>query len=176
MKLTCPSCGAIHSIDAWENDAKARQCLKLAGELPQEVSRRVIAYLALFRPAGGRGLGWGKALRLLAGLRDEVGSAHIQWKNQVARPNDARHWAEGMDRLNQQLPKELPLTSHGYLKSIVYRIADDADRKSEVSHNQAERSGAVQAGREATTDGAEPIDVDWMRSVRARNRRKSSDG
>ncbi|MFH1984140.1 MAG: hypothetical protein ABIL58_20055 [Pseudomonadota bacterium] len=166
MKLTCPSCGAIHSIDAWENDAKARQCLRLVAELPQEVSRRSIAYMAMFRPLGGRGLGWDKALRLLTSLKDEVSAAHIQWKRQVSRPNDPRHWAGAMEKVTQQPPKDLPLTSHGYLKAIAYQLADEADRRSEVYHNKAERTGTLQAQREATTDGAEPIDPDWMRQVR----------
>ena len=145
MKLTCPSCGAVHSAEAWANDAQARQCILIVAELPSEVSRRAVGYLSLFRPMSGRGLVWSKALRLLSELKTLVSQAHIQWDKKPARPNLSMAWGEAMERVIQVPPKRLPLKSHGYLTAIAYEIADEMDRSNEVKRNAAERTGnAVQ--------------------------------
>jgi hypothetical protein len=148
VKLICPSCGAVHSAEAWSNDAQARQCLLIVAELPTEVSRRAVAYLSLFRPLSGRGLQWGKALRLLSELRALVIDAQIQWDRKPARPNSAHAWGQAMEQLIQRPPKRLPLTSHGYLHAIAYDVADDTDRASEVRHNAAERAGQAERQEE----------------------------
>ncbi len=117
MRLICPSCGAIHSAESLANDAEARQCLLIVAELPVDIARRALPYLALFRPSGGkRGLIWSKALRLLHELQQMVVDSYIQWDRQPARPNSAQAWAQALERLLQRPPSRLPLTSHGYLK------------------------------------------------------------
>lgn len=148
MKLTCPSCGALHSAEAWVNDAQARQCLLLVAELPADVGRRALPYLALFRnPGSGRALTWGKALRLLGELRTLVSEHYIQWDRSPARPNNAAAWAEAMEQMVQRPPRRLPLTSHGYLRKIAYDLADEKDRAAEVKRNRAERAGTARPRR-----------------------------
>lgn len=146
MKLICPSCGAVHSVEAWKNDAIARQCLKLAGEMQHEISRGCFAYLALFR-SDGRSLQWKKVLRLLFELKELTTVSHIQWKNQVARPNSAYAWGLALDRVTENPPKGLPLKSHGYLRAIAYEIADEMDRKAEVNRNKKERESSSASKR-----------------------------
>ena len=140
MKLICPSCGAVHSAEAWQNDPIARQCLLLACEMPHDVGSRCFAYLSLFRPEG-RSLQWKKVLRLLSELKELSGMSHIQWDKKVARPNSANAWGMAMERVIECPPRRLPLKSHGYLRAIAYEIADDIDRKKEVKKNQEERTG-----------------------------------
>lgn len=114
------------------NDVDARQCLKIVGELPSEVSRRVLPYLALFRPQTlNRSLPWPKALRLLAELQAELAKPTIQWHNKVARPNTARAWAEAIEQIVQHPPQRLPLKNHHYLRAVAYQIADEIDRQAE---------------------------------------------
>ena len=144
MKTVCPSCGAIHSADALFQDAEARQCMKVMSELPAGVGRSVLGYLALFRPGSGKVLQWRKALRLLSELKDLVGAPHIQRGQNVARPNRSEFWRDGLERIVSNPPGRLPLKSHGYLHSIVYDVANDADRKTEVSRNKDERKGNVE--------------------------------
>ena len=144
MRLICPSCGACHSAESWQNDPQARQCLKIIGELPHAVSIRCLSYLSLFRPAGGRGLPWAKALRLLSEIADHISQSHIQWDGKVARPNSPMAWATAMERIAERPPKSLPLKSHGYLRSIAYEVADEVDRGAEVRRNKTERSGQYQ--------------------------------
>jgi hypothetical protein len=142
MRLICPSCGAIHSAEAWVNDADARQCLLIVAELPAEVGRRALPYLAMFRPSGsGRALTWSKALRLLAELKQVVSESFIYWDRCPERPNSAGAWAGALEQIVQRPPKQLPLTSHGYLRKIAYDIADQADKAAEVRRNKAERCG-----------------------------------
>lgn len=153
MRLICPSCGAVHSAEAWTNDADARQCLLIVAELPAEVARRALPYLSLFRPEGTkRSLAWGKTLRLLHELRQLVIRVHVQWDGKVARPNSAIVWAQALEQIIQRPPKRLPLKSHGYLHSIAYDLADEADRRAEVKRNAIERAGTVGAGPRACPD------------------------
>ena len=147
MKLICPSCGAVHSIDAWRNDAVIRQCLKLTGTFPYDINSRCFAYLALFRPRE-KSLQWKKILRLLSELAVLTGHAHIQWQKKPARPSSASVWGKAMEQICENPPKRLPLKSHGYLQAIAYDIADDMDRQDETKRNQAERSGSFQGDRE----------------------------
>jgi hypothetical protein len=164
LKLVCPSCGAACAAEAWTNDGEARQALRIVAELPESVSRRAIAYLALFRPMSGRGLKWSTALRHLAELDRIVRESHVQWDANPARPNDSRFWGQAMDRLVELPPKKLPLKSHGYLRAMVYDIADDADRQAEQRRNAAEASGV--GTRRSAGEGFTPLDPAEMRRIR----------
>ncbi len=147
MKLTCPSCGAVHSAEAWGNDAQARQCLKTVAEMPREVSARALAYLALFRPQSGRGLSWSKALRLLSSLQDLVARPYVQWDRKPARPNSARAWGQAMEQIIGHPPRRLPLKNHNYLRAIAWEFADQMDRDTERRKIEAERTGRLMADR-----------------------------
>lgn len=140
MRLVCPSCGALHSAEAWTADGQARQCLKIVAELPESVSRRVLAYLALFRPTA-RGLKWSKALRLLAELQQLVREPHIGWEQKPARANDPAAWVQALDQVVENPPKRLPLKTHGYLRAIAYERADELDRAAERRRIVAEQTG-----------------------------------
>jgi len=150
MKLICPSCGAVHSASAWRNDTVIRQCLKLTGDMPYDISSRVFTYLALFRPQA-KSLQWKKVLRLLTELKDLTSQSHIQWQKRPPRPSSASIWGLAMEQICENPPKRLPLKSHGYLQAIAYAVADDMDRRAETKRNQAERRGSYpyQGEREA---------------------------
>ena len=164
MKLICPSCGSVASAETWSNDADARQCLRLVAEMPESVSRRAIAYLALFRPMTGKGLRWSTALKLLAELDRMVKDPFISWEGRPARKNDVRAWAQAMDRMVEHPPKKLPLKSNGYLRATAYDFADEIDRQAEVRRNAAEATGARRSSPENFTQ----LDPDEMRRIRER--------
>ncbi len=179
MKLICPSCSAVHSAEAWLNDAIARQCLKLAGELQYDVSSRCFSYLALFRPPV-KALTWRKVLRLLSELKELIGTPHIQYDKNAARPNSAKAWGMAMDQIIENPPKRLPLKSHGYLKAIAYDYANDMDVQKEVRHNRAERNGTAEARRALPlpekSKGRKPerLSFDKMKEITEENYRKKS--
>lgn len=135
MKLICPSCGAVHSAGAWMSDPDIRQCLLIVADLPRGISKRVFAYLSLFR-AGARSLPWSKTLRLLSEINDMVKEGIIQWKTEPARPNIAQAWEIALEKIIERPPEQLPLKSHGYLRRIAYEAANELDKKNEQIRNQ----------------------------------------
>ncbi len=179
MKTVCPSCGAVHSMEALSNDAAMRQAVNVLRTLPQPVEDLALEYVALFRPqaaagnrAHGRGLAWKKAGRLLSELRDLVASGYAQWDRRPARPCPPAIWAAAMEKMVHFPPRELPLDSHGYLRKVAYGMADQADRQAETQQVQAERSGERRASRSNTEDiqgVGEILDRSWMKQVRTRN-------
>lgn len=183
MKLVCPSCGAVHSAEAWQNDPVARQCLIQIGAMPHDIGTRCFAYLALFR-SPGRSLQWKKVLRLMAELKELTTLPHIQWDKRVARPNSAMAWGMAMERMIEHPPKGLPLKSHGYLRSVAYEIADEEDKKREVKRNQKEKyqgparrhSGESRKPypwlKEKELDMMEGISVGDMKAIRKKNFKK----
>lgn len=164
MRLVCPACGAAASAEAWGNDAEMRQAMRVVAEMPEAVSRRALAYLALFRPASGKGLRWATALRLLAELDRLVREPYVQWEGRPACKNSANAWGLAIDRVVEHAPRKLPLKSHGYLRAVAYEIADELDRAAETRRNQAEAAGGA-ALRAADDPNFKRLDPEWMRKV-----------
>ncbi|WP_028314685.1 hypothetical protein [Desulfatibacillum aliphaticivorans] len=149
MKMVCPSCGAIHSAEAWENDADARQCLGIVAKMNKAVAPVALSYLGFFRPASGRGLQWKKALRLIQELNSLAMAAEIGWKNNRVLQNRPEIWARAIERMIARPPSDLPLDSHNYLRAIAYSIAKEESVIIEKERNQAENDGTAQAARAA---------------------------
>lgn len=166
MKLVCPACGAACAAEAWSNEAEARQAIRIVAEMPESVSRRAIAYLGLFRPVSGKGLRWATVLKHLAELQRLVHEPFIQWEQRPARPNDSRFWGQAIDRLIECPPRKLPLKSHGYLRAMVYDVADEVDRSSERTRNQAEAAGRLPEAVSRTSSEPERITYERMRQIR----------
>ena len=175
MRLVCPSCGAVHSAEAWSNDAVARQCLIQVGAMPHDIGSRCFAYLSLFRSAG-RSLQWKKVLRLIAELKELTTLPYVQWEKKVARPCTPKMWGDALEKITANPPERLPLKSHGYLRAIVYEIANEMDRAAEVKHNQEERKGNPHHRHSREGGNPERISAEEMKTIRKknyRNRRKS---
>jgi hypothetical protein len=87
-----------------------------------------------------------------------------------------------MERMIEHPPKRLPLKSHGYLRSVAYEIADEADRKVEVKKNQKERKGNPHRRpsgehRRHSREGGNPVapervSLETMKDLRRKNMRK----
>ena len=178
MRLICPSCGACHSAESWQNDPLARQCLLMIGELPHAVSIRCSSYLSLFRPSATRCLSWPKVLRVLSELRDQINQPYIQWEGKVARPNSAMAWAQAMERITDRPPKSLPLKSHGYLRSIAYEIADEMDKKMEYGEGRKTAEGGRPMPSAAVVYPQTPerlsLSPEKLRAIREKNMRRKS--
>jgi hypothetical protein len=174
MRLTCPACGAVSSAQSYANDADARACLAIVGDLPRGVSRICLSYLALFRPASGKGLSWSKAFSLLSGLKNLIAFPHIQWERQVARPNLSEAWEKGMERIIEHPPKTLPLKNHNYLRAVAYEIANEMDRQREVKEIKAERNYYSNPTQISTASGSLPnrISFEDMKKITEVNYRK----
>ena len=175
MRLICPSCGAVASADAWLNDAAIRESIRIMTTMPNEVANQTLGYLGLFRASQTRGLGWSRVIRLLTELNALAKQPYVQRGRDAARPNCPAYWAETMQTLCDRPPKKLPLKTHGYLVSMVYDLADAADREADKRRNQAERTGAYQAQTGRDGGEPEPLSVDMMRGIRRQTVRRSTE-
>jgi hypothetical protein len=150
----------MHSADAWANDGDARDAIAIMAELPRDVARWALPYLPLFRPRE-RALSWKRARRLLEELRDLIAQTEIAWGSGVPRPNRPEAWARGLEQICCHPPKELPLGNHNYLRTIVYRIADELDaareRNRETEIRERRREEISEEVREANRRRAAEI-------------------
>lgn len=164
MRIVCPSCGAIASLEAWEADAHVRQTAATVARIPAPVTGRAFGYIALFRPRGGtRGLSWARAKKLAGELLNMVSAGFIEWDGRPARPCPPRIWAEAVDTMLGRGNLRLPMENHNYLRSIAYDLADQEDRRGEAARNAAERGGAVRSvgsNGSGGSDGSERVDPD----------------
>ena len=120
MRLICPSCGAIASLEAWQNDSDARRFMELILQFPSIVQPRLLPYFGLFRQ-GAKGLTWSRATRLSSELHEIVIRDTIQWDGGESRPSHPQLWAAAMDAVLARRPKSL--TNHNYLRHTAWEMA-----------------------------------------------------
>jgi hypothetical protein len=172
MRLICPSCGATHSADAFNNDAAMRDVVAAISQLPGPVASRALGYLALFRP-GKSALSWKRAGSLLRGLSELVKSPTIcaSGASSPARANSPAFWAQGMDTITERRPQTLPLKNHNYLRAVVYDIANQADKDSEKYKNASERNHSLRPkqGPDQRNAAPERISPELMKAIREKN-------
>jgi hypothetical protein len=158
MILICPSCGAAHSAEGWENDATARQALQASTKLPASVNSVLLAYLGLFRPSK-QALRWSKSLKMINELSAMIAQGHIQIQGKVARPCPPHLWAQAMEAVaDRRATLILPLKNHNYLRQVAYQIADQADAGRERTQNQQVLNGNAQAHRDVQQPVQAPVD------------------
>ncbi len=163
MRMTCPSCGASSSLDALIGHEAARTSLVQALE-QTPVGKRLIRYLALFRPQGaGRGckadesattthrpaqrqLSWDRVASLLGELLDMIRDARIERHGRTwAAPVET--WIAAIDEIITRRDEgklTLPLKSHGYLLEVIAGQAGKAE-------------AAAETGKEAVARGVTPV-------------------
>jgi len=149
MRATCPECGAQAHVAAFfvEDDGK-RLAMTVAGMSP-ELGRATIAYLGLFKPLK-TSLRMARAAKIAAEVADLVVAGNVcrDERNGVRRPASQGMWALGMEQmLAQRASLSLPLESHGYLRAVVFGLADKADAAEERQREADTRAGRhVQGG------------------------------
>lgn len=148
MRLPCPCCGALVSAEAWQNDADARATLADAAELPGQINRQVLGYLALFRPRD-RALMWKKALRLVRELAALVDAGHVHVHGRPDRPCPPQIWAIAMEQMIEHRDTiSRPLPNHNYLRKVAWQLADKLDAELEARQHREERDGTARANRQ----------------------------
>lgn len=143
MRLKCPACRTLAGADAWAAEVDVEAVLDMCTQLPTEIGRRVLAYLALFRPASGRPMAWCTVRTRVEELKALVESADITWDRNPARANNPLAWAAAMDRAIGNSRLELPLKDHRWLRKVAYGIAGDAERNRDALHIRDEKRGRV---------------------------------
>lgn len=145
MRLTCPECGAIYSLTAALGHEAARSVLVQALEQTQ-TGKRLIRYVALFRPAA-RALSWDRTANLLGELLDLIKAGKIERHGRLwAAPEAA--WVGALDEILARRDEgklTLPLKSHGYLLEIITGQANKAEARAEQA-DHARRAGNTPVG------------------------------
>ncbi len=136
MRLVCPGCGAIASLEAWENDAAMRQFFSVLTALPPRIQQIAPRYLGLFRK-GERGLAWKRALRLIQELQELVALGTVHWEGGETRPTSAELWASVMEEMIYRGLKELD--GHNYLIKTVWSEAKGRAAKAEADRENAKK-------------------------------------
>jgi hypothetical protein len=144
MKLSCPACGAVYSLEMLLTHDSAREAVMAALALPAPLGKLLIQYIALFRP-NQRQLSFDRVARLLEELKGPISEAKIE-RNGRIWPAPLETWKAAIGEMiaardNQKL--QLPLTSHGYLFAIIAGQADKAAaaierKKEEQTRNKQE--------------------------------------
>ncbi|MGH8037305.1 MAG: hypothetical protein ACREPD_06150 [Stenotrophomonas sp.] len=144
MKATCPECGSQGHVSAFfvEDDGK-RLAMTLAAMQP-ELGKAVLGYLGLFKPAK-TALRLSRAAKIAQEVADLVATGQVckDERSGVRRSANMASWANGIEQmLAQRHSLTLPLESHGYLRAVVYGLADKADAAAE-----RQREADAQTGR-----------------------------
>ncbi len=143
MRITCPCCGEEYPVDVGFADDDGKRLAALLAEMDPVLGRAVIGYLRLFRPAK-QALRTARAVKLVAELDVLVraGTVCRDERGGVRRPATPAHWAEGIEQMLAQRERlTLPLTTHHYLRAIVFGLADQADAAAERQREETVRRG-----------------------------------
>lgn len=140
MRLTCPSCGAIASLEAWFNDADTKEALMAILAFPPEIAKNIPAYLAFFRPEE-HALPWRRVCSLVAVLRGLINAPTITQGHKHPLPNSVTWWRSALEQVAAQRGQvKRPLANHNYLRTIAYAAAEAAEAKAEQRQGQDARS------------------------------------
>lgn len=138
MTFVCPGCGSYGTPELFSSDADARYVCSLLAQQSAELGPLLMAYLRLWTPRK-RALTWRRARQLLEELLPQIEAGQIRRKGRNW-PAPASAWSAAIKTMLDNRSIELPLTSHGYLLSV---IAGDADKA------EAQRERETEAGRAA---------------------------
>lgn len=157
MKLACPSCGALMSLDVIVAHDGAREAVQTALNLPAPLGKLLIQYLSLFRPEK-RQLTLDRVADILSELLPMILAERI-------RRNGKDHaiaqfvWAAGlreiMDR-HRAKPLKTPLKNHGYLFEILLSQAASTEAKAEARREEWRRQPPA-AEQVQRTGGMKPV-------------------
>ncbi len=142
-QATCPHCAFQAEIEAFFADDEGKRLAAVVSELPPECGRAVLAYLRLFKPAK-TGLRTARAVKLAREVLALVaaGSVCKDERSGLRRPASPSMWAQGIEQMLAQRDRlSLPLESHGYLRAVVFGLADSVDAAAERQREADARVG-----------------------------------
>ena len=154
MRIACPACGAVSSLDGLLQHDAARAAMATAYALSAPLGVALYRYMALFRPAQ-RALTWDRVATLTNELLPMIQAEKIERNRKTYFvPRDA--WVAGFEQMLAQRDKlTLPLKSHGYLLEILVGLADKAGH-AEVAKQESIARGETPVGASAAHRPAFP--------------------
>lgn len=144
MKLTCPACGAVSSLDVLLGNDGARDAVMAALEIPAPLGKLLVQYLGLFRPAQ-RQLSFDRVANILNELLPMIREAKIERNGRIwSAPQE--YWKQAIDDMLAKRDRlSLPLKNHGYLLTIIESYSNKAEASKEAETN-SKRSGVTPVG------------------------------
>lgn len=154
MKLVCPACGSVNSLDSLLGHDGARAALAELAALSGPFASAVLRYLALFRPEK-RQLSLDRVASLLAELNPMILSARIERNGRsYAAPREV--WIGAIDSILASRDRlVLPLKSHGYLLEIIIGQIHKAEKAGEDKRENS-RAGHTPVGGHAPRQAPAP--------------------
>lgn len=144
----CPECGTARPVSEFLADARERQALEAALRLDPRLADALLDYLSLFAPPGKK-LQTRKLIRLLTELQEMVGAARVE-VDRVTYAAPIDYWRMGMEEMAAKRGTlMLPISSHGYLRKVVFGIASKAAGtaqqkvEEQTRHRPRESSGGL---------------------------------
>ena len=150
MKLTCPACNALFTLDAALQGDAAREAVLTALALPAPLAKLLVRYLACFAPAK-RQLSWDRVAALLGELAGPIAAAQVE-RNGRTWAAPIGYWQMGLETVLQARDGgklTLPLKSHGYLFEVIAGLSGKAEALAE-SADHKRRAGTVSVGTHAS--------------------------
>lgn len=147
MRLVCPACGSVNSLDSLVGHDGARAALAELAAISGPFAGAVLRYLALFRPEK-RQLSLDRVASLLAELNPMIVEARITRNGRsYAAPREV--WIAAIDTMLAGRDRlTLPLKSHGYLLEIIVGQIHKAEAAAETKR-EASRAGITPVGGHA---------------------------
>jgi len=157
VKLSCPACGSLSSLDALLGNEGAREAVMAALAMPAPLGKLMVQYLALFRPAQ-RQLSFDRVANLLNELQPMIAAAKIARNGRIcSAPQD--YWKQAIEEmLNKRDKLTLPLKNHGYLLTIIDNYSNKAEARKEQQHED-QLAGRTPVGGTTHTVRTEPPEV-----------------
>lgn len=156
---TCPHCAFQAEIEAFFVDDDGKRLAAAVAELPAECGRAVLAYLRLFRPLK-TGLRTARAVKLAREVLAlvQAGSVCKDERSGVRRPAPPSLWAQGIEQMLAQRDRlTLPMEGHGYLRAVVYGLADSADASAE-RQRELDARGGKHLRNEMSANVSQPVE------------------
>lgn len=165
MRATCPNCGEQSHITAFFVEDEGKRLAVCLAEMEPVLGRAVIAYLGLFKPAK-TGLRLARAAKIAQEVTELVaqGSVCKDERGGIRRMATAELWAAGMDvMLQQRNSLALPLDSHGYLRAVVFGLADKVEAAAERKTEEQRRTQPARTGKNsASAETALQKQLSWI--------------
>ena len=159
MKLICPCCHAITSLESHIQDEAARDLLALRGEVAAVAWPHLVAYIGLFR-SPSRALAWDRALRLAREVLEIP-----------AAPNAlATALAETVEAMRQKRTggSAKPLANHNYLLRVLETVNSQSPMvNGQNTNDQGQMTNNMPKGKRAQAVAAlrQWAGGDWLRRV-----------
>lgn len=143
MKITCPTCGTEFPIEAGLLEDDGKRLGAILADLDPPLARAALSYLRLFKPVK-TALRTARAIKVLQELLTLIRAGKVarDERNGLYRSTTAAMWIAGIEQMIHAVAVlDLPLSSHVYLRKVVYGIADSADAVAEKQRDKDLRSG-----------------------------------